>query len=132
MKEIISLFRNGLDNFNFATILLAGVGAFAALWLNNQYVSNEVYERDKEIILLKIDNLETQTEAIRYMAMGNAEDIKQILPIVNKIEDLLSNLITPTGEIILTENMKKLELDIAIIKKDIEYMKNRLWPTISQ
>ena len=38
MKEIISLFRNGLDNFNFATILLAGVGAFAALWLNNQYV----------------------------------------------------------------------------------------------
>lgn len=132
MKEIISLFRNGLDNFNFATILLAGVGAFAALWLNNQYVSNEVYERDKEIILLKIDNLETQTEAIRYMAMGNAEDIKEILPIVNKIEDLLSNLITPTGEIILTENMKKLELDIAIIKKDIEYMKNRLWPTISQ
>ena len=132
MKEIISLFRNGLDNFNFATILLAGVGAFAALWLNNQYVSNEVYERDKEIILLKIDNLETQTEAIRYMAMGNAEDIKEILPIVNKIEDLLSNLITPTGEIILTENMKKLELDIAIIKKDIEYMKNRLWPTTSQ
>lgn len=132
MKEIISLFRNGLDNFNFATILLAGVGAFAALWLNNQYVSNEVYERDKEIILLKIDNLETQTEAIRYMAMGNAEDIKQILPIVSKIEDLLANLITPTGEIILTENMKKLELDIAIIKKDIEYMKNRLWPTTSQ
>tara|TARA_R110002020_G_scaffold475898_1_gene713932 strand:+ start:828 stop:1226 length:399 start_codon:yes stop_codon:yes gene_type:complete len=132
MKEIISLFRNGLDNFNFATILLAGVGAFAALWLNNQYVSKEVYEKDKEIILLKIDNLETQTEAIRYMAMGNAEDVKQILPIVSKIEDLLANLITPTGEIILTENMKKLELDIAIIKKDIEYMKNRLWPTISQ
>ena len=60
------------------------------------------------------------------------EDVKQILPIVSKIEDLLANLITPTGEIILTENMKKLELDIAIIKKDIEYMKNRLWPTISQ
>ena len=110
-------------------MLLAGLGAFAALWLNNQYVTKEVYDRDIEIILLKIDNLETQTEAIRYMAMSNTEDIKQVLPIVNKIEDLLSNLITPTGEIILTENMKKLEVDIAIIKKDIEYMKNRLWPT---
>jgi hypothetical protein len=52
------------------------------------------------------------------------------LPIVNKIENLLSNLITPTGEIILTENMKQLEVDIAIIKKDIEYMKNRLWPQL--
>ena len=128
MNGLISFLRNGLENFNFATLLLAGLGAFAALWLNNQYVTKEVYDRDREIILLKIDNLETQTEAIRYMAMSNSEDIKQILPIVNKIEDLLSYLITPTGEIILTENMKKLEVDIAIIKKDIEYMKNRLWP----
>jgi gamma-glutamylcyclotransferase (GGCT)/AIG2-like uncharacterized protein YtfP len=129
MNGLISFLRNGFENFNFATLLLAGLGAFAALWLNNQYVTKEVYDRDREIILLKIDNLETQTEAIRYMAMGNTEDIKQVLPIVNKIEDLLSNLITPTGDIILTENMKQLEVDIAIIKKDIEYMKNRLWPT---
>ncbi len=129
MNGFISLLRNGFENFNFATLLLAGLGAFAALWLNNQYVTKEVYDRDREIILLKIDNLETQTEAIRYMAMSNTEDIKQVLPIVNKIEDLLSNLITPTGDIILTENMKQLEVDIAIIKKDIEYMKNRLWPT---
>ena len=129
MNGLISFLRNGFENFNFATLLLAGLGAFAALWLNNQYVTKEVYDRDIEIILLKIDNLETQTEAIRYMAMSNTEDIKQVLPIVNKIEDLLSNLITPTGDIILTENMKQLEVDIAIIKKDIEYMKNRLWPT---
>lgn len=129
MNGLISFLRNGFENFNFATLLLASLGAFAALWLNNQYVTKEVYDRDREIILLKIDNLETQTEAIRYMAMSNTEDIKQVLPIVNKIEDLLSNLITPTGDIILTENMKQLEVDIAIIKKDIEYMKNRLWPT---
>jgi len=128
MNGLISLLRNGLENFNFATLILAGLGALAALWLNNQYVTKEVYDKDKEIILLKIDNLETQTEAIRYMAMSNSEDLKQMLPIVSKIEDLLSNLITPTGDIILTENMKKLEVDIAIIKKDIEYMKNRLWP----
>tara|TARA_R110000796_G_C14515472_1_gene430335 strand:+ start:1066 stop:1461 length:396 start_codon:yes stop_codon:yes gene_type:complete len=128
MNGLISLLRNGLENFNFATLILAGLGALAALWLNNQYVTKEVYDKDKEIILLKIDNLETQTEAIRYMAMSNSEDLKQMLPIVSKIEDLLSNLITPTGDIILTENMKQLEVDIAIIKKDIEYMKNRLWP----
>jgi len=129
MKDVVSFLRNGLENFNFATLLLAGAGAFAALWLNNQYVSKEVYDRDKEIILLKIESLETETEAIRYMAMTNSEDIKQILPVLNKVDDLISNLITPSGEVILTENMQQLEVDIAIIKKDIEYMKNRLWPT---
>ncbi len=128
MKDVVSFLRNGLENFNFATLLLAGAGAFAALWLNNQYVSKEVYDRDREIILLKIESLETETEAIRYMAMTNSEDIKQILPVLNKVDDLISNLITPSGEVILTENMKQLEVDIAIIKKDIEYMKNRLWP----
>lgn len=131
MKDVISFIRTSLDNFNFATMIVVGIGAFAALWLNNQYVSTEVYERDQEILLLKIDNLETETQAIRYMAMSNNDDIKQILPIVNKIENLLSNLITPTGEIILTKNMQQLEVDIAIIKKDIEYMKNRLWPQIN-
>ena len=128
MKDVVSFLRDGLENFNFATLLLAGAGAFAALWLNNQYVSKEVYDRDKEIILLKIESLETETEAIRYMAMTNSEDIKQILPVLNKVDDLISNLITPSGEVILTENMQQLEVDIAIIKKDIEYMKNRLWP----
>jgi hypothetical protein len=128
MKDVVSFLRNGLENFNFATLLLASAGAFAALWLNNQYVSKEVYDRDREIILLKIESLETETEAIRYMAMTNSEDIKQILPVLNKVDDLISNLITPSGEVILTENMQQLEVDIAIIKKDIEYMKNRLWP----
>ena len=128
MKDVVSFLRDGLENFNFATLLLAGAGAFAALWLNNQYVSKEVYDRDREIILLKIESLETETEAIRYMAMTNSEDIKQILPVLNKVDDLINNLITPSGEVILTENMQQLEVDIAIIKKDIEYMKNRLWP----
>ena len=128
MKDVVSFLRDGLENFNFATLLLAGAGAFGALWLNNQYVSKEVYDRDREIILLKIESLETETEAIRYMAMTNSEDIKQILPVLNKVDDLISNLITPSGEVILTENMQQLEVDIAIIKKDIEYMKNRLWP----
>lgn len=132
MKDVVSFLRNGLENFNFATLLLAGAGAFAALWLNNQYVSKEVYDRDREIILLKIESLETETEAIRYMAMTNSEDIKQILPVLNKVDDLISNLITPSGEVILTENMQQLEVDIAIIKKDIEYMKNRLWPRPNQ
>ena len=128
MDKTISFIRNAIENLNFATFLLAGLGAFAALWLNSQYVSNEVYERDKEILLLKIGALETETQAIRYMAMSNNEDIKKVLPIVEQIETLLSNLITPNGDIILTENMQQLEVDIAIIKKDIEYMKNRLWP----
>ena len=91
---------------------------------SNKFVSGLT----KEILLLKIETLETETQAIRYMAMSNNEDIKKVLPIVEQIEKLLSNLITPSGEIILSDNMQQLELDIAIIKKDIEYMKNRLWP----
>lgn len=117
-----------MNNINFATFLLAALGALAALWLNNNYVSQEVYEKDKEIIFLKISNLETETQALRFMAQSNQNDIKELLPLVEKIENLVSNFITPDGKVLLTENMQKMELDIAEIKKDIEYMKYRLWP----
>ena len=129
MDKSVSFIRKSLDNFNFATFLLASLGALAALWLNNNYVSQEVYEKDKEIIFLKITNLETETQALRFMAQSNQTDIKELLPLVEKIENLVSNFITPDGKVLLTENMQKMELDIAEIKKDIEYMKYRLWPS---
>ena len=55
-----------------------------------------------------------------------------MLPLVEKIENLVSNFITQDGKVLLTENMQKMELDIAEIKKDIEYMKYRLWPPDSK
>jgi len=128
MNKQISFLRSGLDNLNFATFLLAGLGALAALWLNSNYVSNEVYERDQEIILLKIESLESETQTLRFMAQSNQSEIKEILPLVSKIEKLISNMITPNGDIIITDSMKEMEVDIAEIKKDIEYMKARLWP----
>jgi len=128
MDKSISFIRKSLDNFNFATFLLASLGALAALWLNSNYVSQEVYQKDKEIIFLKLTNLETETQALRFMAQSNQSDIKELLPLVEKIENLVSNFITPDGKVLLTENMQKMELDIAEIKKDIEYMKYRLWP----
>jgi hypothetical protein len=129
MDKSISFIRKSLDNFNFATFLLASLGALAALWLNSNYVSQEVYQKDKEIIFLKLTNLETETQALRFMAQSNQSDIKELLPLVEKIENLVSNFITPDGKVLLTENMQKMELDIAEIKKDIEYMKYRLWPS---
>ena len=132
MDKSVSFIRKSLDNFNFATFLLASLGALAALWLNSNYVSQEVYEKDKEIIFLKLTNLETETQALRFMAQSNQTDIKELLPLVEKIENLVSNFITPDGKVLLTENMQKMELDIAEIKKDIEYMKYRLWPTDSK
>ena len=129
MDKSVSYIRKSLDNFNFATFLLASLGALAALWLNSNYVSQEVYEKDKEIIFLKLTNLETETQALRFMAQSNQSDIKELLPLVEKIENLVSNFITPDGKVLLTENMQKMELDIAEIKKDIEYMKYRLWPS---
>lgn len=129
MDKSVSFIRKSLDNFNFATFLLASLGALAALWLNSNYVSQEVYEKDKEIIFLKLLNLETETQALRFMALSNQSDIKELLPLVEKLENLVSNFITPDGKVLLTENMQKMELDIAEIKKDIEYMKYRLWPS---
>ena len=128
MKKSISFLRSALDNLNFATFVLAGLGALAALWLNNQYVSQEVYEKDQEIIRLKIESLETETQTLRFMALANQTEIRELLPLVEKIETLVSNFITPSGDVIITESMKEMEVDIAEIKKDIEYMKARLWP----
>lgn len=128
MKKSISFFRSALDNLNFATFLLAALGALAALWLNNNYVSQEVYSKDQEIIRLKIESLETETQALRFMAQTNQKEIRELLPLVEKIEKLISNFITPGGEVIITDSMKEMEIDIAEIKKDIEYMKARLWP----
>jgi hypothetical protein len=128
MKKSISFFRSALDNLNFATFVLAGLGALAALWLNNQYVTQEVYIKDQEIIRLKIESLETETQTLRFMALANQTEIRELLPLVEKIETLVSNFITPNGDVIITESMKEMEVDIAEIKKDIEYMKARLWP----
>ena len=128
MKKSISYFRSALENLNFATFVLAGLGALAALWLNNQYVSQEVYVKDQEIIRLKIESLETETQTLRFMALANQTEIRELLPLVEKIETLVSNFITPNGDVIITESMKEMEVDIAEIKKDIEYMKARLWP----
>ena len=129
MDKPITFFRSFLENINFATFFLAAMGALAALWLNTNYVSQEVYEKDQEIIFLKIGNLETEMLALRFMAQTNQSEIRELLPLVDKIENLISNMITSNGEVIITESMKEMEVDIAEIKKDIEYMKARLWPT---
>ena len=129
MEKPITFFRSFLENINFATFFLAAMGALGALWLNSNYVTQEVYSKDQEIVLLKIGNLETEMLALRFMAQTNQSEIRELLPLVDKIENLISNMITSNGEVIITESMKEMEVDIAEIKKDIEYMKARLWPT---
>jgi hypothetical protein len=129
MEKPITFFRSILENINFASFFLAAVGALAALWLNSNYVSQEVYEKDQQIIFLRLESLETEAQALRFMALANQTEIRELLPLVEKIETLVSNFITPNGEVIITESMKEMEVDIAEIKKDIEYMKARLWPT---
>ena len=131
MKSSLSSIQSFFDGLNFSTFLLAALGALAALWLNTQYVSQEVYTKDQEIIRLKIESLETETQALRFMAQSNQTEIRELLPLVEKIETLVSNFITPSGDVILTDSMKEMEVDIAEIKKDIQYMKLRLWPSES-
>lgn len=128
MDKLISLLKNGIENLNLATFVIAGLAALVALWLNSQYVTQEVYQKDQEIIALKLESLETETQALRFMAQSNQTEIRDLLPLISKIENLVANFITPDGNIIITESMKEMEVDIAEIKKDIEYMKARLWP----
>tara|TARA_B110000483_G_scaffold240445_1_gene321049 strand:- start:2369 stop:2770 length:402 start_codon:yes stop_codon:yes gene_type:complete len=128
MEKPINFFRSALDNFNFATVLLAALGALGALWLNSNYVSQEVYAKDQEIILLKLTNLETEMLALRFMAQTNQSEIRELLPLVERVEALILNFVTPSGDIIITDSMKEMTVDIAEIKKDIEYMRARLWP----
>lgn len=117
------LIRNISENFNFATLILAGLGATAALWLNNTYVSAEVYKKDKELIIFKIETLEKETQTIRYMISKNREDIKNIEPLILKLEILLSNFITDDGKIITQKNIIELEKSLAEMRRDIEYIK---------
>ena len=53
MEKSITSFRSFLENINFATFFLAALGALSALWLNSNYVSQEVYIKDQQIISLK-------------------------------------------------------------------------------
>lgn len=125
MKNISSLFELFSD-FKLAPFIVAIVAATVALWLNSNYVSTEIYERDKEIIMLKIDNLESETQALKWAVTTIQADTAKILPLIERMENLISKLITSDGQIVITKNMVELEREITSIKKDIQYIKAEL------
>ena len=115
--------KSFLDGFNFSTFIIALAGATAALWLNSQYIDRKTYAKDREILLLKVDNLEKETESIRFLVGKNQDELSELTTVIIKIERLTSKLITDDGDIISSREMKQLEIDIAEIKKDIGYIK---------
>lgn len=115
--------KNFIQGINFSTFIIALAGATAALWLNSQYVDRHTYVKDREILLLKVDNLEKETESIRFLLGRNQDELSELTTVIIKIERLTSKLITDDGEIISSREMKQLEIDIAEIKKDIGYIK---------
>ena len=125
MKNISSLFEL-FGDFKLAPFIAALVAASVALWLNSNYVSKELYDKDKEIIMLKIDSLETETQALKWAITSIQADTAKILPLIERMEDLISKLITNDGQIVITKNMVELEREITSIKKDIEYIKEQL------
>ena len=125
MKNISSLF-DLFDDFKLAPFMLAIIAATVALWLNSNYVSTEIYEKDREIIMLKIDNLEAETQALKWAVTTIQADTAKILPLIERMENLISKLITSDGQIVITKNMVELEREITSIKKDIEYIKDEL------
>ena len=125
MKNISSLF-DLFSDFKLAPFMFAVIAATVALWLNSNYVSTEIYEKDREIIMLKIDNLEAETQALKWAVTTIQADTAKILPLIERMENLISRLITNDGQIVITKNMVELEREITSIKKDIEYIKNEL------
>lgn len=125
MKNISSLF-DLFSDFKLAPFMFAIIAATVALWLNSNYVSTEIYEKDKEIIMLKIDNLEAETQALKWAVTTIQADTAKILPLIERMESLISRLITNDGQIVITKNMVELEREITSIKKDIEYIKDEL------
>ena len=125
MKNISSLF-DLFDDFKIAPFMFAIIAATVALWLNSNYVSTEIYEKDREIIMLKIDNLEAETQALKWAVTTIQADTAKILPLIERMENLISKLITNDGQIVITKNMVELEREITSIKKDIEYIKDEL------
>ena len=112
-----------LDGFNISTFIIAMAAATAALWLNSAYVDRTTYIKDKEIFLLRVDALERETESIRYIVDNSQDKTSELTAVIIKIERLISKLITDDGDIILSREMKQLEVDIAEIKKDISYIR---------
>ena len=125
MKNISSLFEL-FGDFKLAPFIADLVAASVALWLNSNYVTKEIYEKDREIIMLKIDSLETETQALKWAITSIQADTAKILPLIERMEDLISKLITNDGQIVITKNMVELEREITAIKKDIEYIKEQL------
>ena len=125
MKNVSSLFEL-FGDFKIAPFIAALAAATIALWLNSNYVSTEIYERDREIIMLKIDGLETETQALRWAVTNIQGDTAKILPLIERMEDLISKLITNDGQIVITKNMVELEREITSIKKDIEFLRSQM------
>lgn len=125
MKNISSLFEL-FGDFKVAPFIAALVAATIALWLNSNYVSTELYEKDREIIMLKIDSLETETQALKWAITTIQGDTAKILPLIERMEDLISKLITNDGQIVITKNMVELEREITSIKKDIEFIREQM------
>lgn len=123
MPKLALSFKDILESVNYSTFLIASLAAAAALWLNSIYVTKEVYDKDKEIILLKVANLEQEANTLRFLVNQNQSRISEVAVVLTKLEALISKLISDDGEVILSKEMKQLEIDIAEIKKDIHYIK---------
>ena len=113
-----------IANFQYSTLIIAMISSSAALWLNSQYVAKAAYEKDRQILILRVSNLEIETKSIRFLLRDNQQNVSELAVVLNKIERLISKLISDDGDIILTREMRQLEIDIAEIKKDISYIRD--------
>jgi NADH/NAD ratio-sensing transcriptional regulator Rex len=74
--------------------------------------------------MLKVENLEMETKSIRFLISTNQSELTGLTTVLVKIERLISKLIDDDGDIIHSAELRKLEIDIAEIKKDISYIRD--------
>jgi hypothetical protein len=119
-------FKKLLDDMNFSVFLLAALGSLLALWLNSNYISLEVYERDRDILVLKMDSLEKEITNLKYITDKNSQEVEKLVDLIEKVELLMSKLITSDGNIITSDKMQELDRELLLIRKDVEYIKREL------
>ena len=78
-------FKKLLDDMNFSVFLLAALGSLLALWLNSNYISLEVYERDRDILVLKMDSLEKEITNLKYITDKNSQEVEKLVDLIEKI-----------------------------------------------
>jgi len=97
---------------NIIRVVGIAVLSFFVFWLNSSYVSIDKYH-----------NLEEKVFILEQKTSSSERQMESMMNMLKLIDSRISNLITPNGTVIYSDKILKMDSDIEIIKRDINYIK---------